>query len=218
MSMKQEQFRIVSVNDPAIDTERMPLETMVKYIETRDEKLVLPFIRPGGQPTWFHIREIPRRLMTRFVQSAAAVESMRNEHAFRAGVLTVENLHQEDGPVRSSWKAPRTEDDVIPEDVLEQRFSPSEVDEVGAVVWNHSFLARRMRRTYRLPHTSREALSVRDFLPADANRKSQATSSDEASPEESPAQGETETPKQTSESATASATDATATETQSTAA
>lgn len=212
MSMKQERFRIVSVNDPAIDTERMPIETMLKYIETRDEKLILPFVRPGGQPTWFHIREIPRRLMTRFVQSASAVPSMRNEHAFRAGVSLVENLHQDDGPFLVSWEPPKTSDDVIDEDALEQRFSPAEVEEVGAVIWNHSFLARRMRRTYQLPHSSREILSGRDFRSAAASPSLQATSSDAASPAASPALAETATASTASACNSASPTAATATE------
>lgn len=215
MSMKEERFRIVSVNDPAIDTERMPIETMLKYIETRDEKLIAPFMRAGEQPTWFHIREIPRRLMTRFVQSASAVPSMRNEHAFRAGVTVVENVHQDDGPFLTSWELPRTNDDVVTEETLEQRFSPSEVDEIGAVIWNHSFLARRMRRTYQLPHTSREVLSGRAFLPADANPSLPATSSAEASPAPSPAPEKTETASSASADSSASPTAATAAETQS---
>lgn len=218
MSMKQEQFRIVSVLDPAIDTENMPMETMQRYIETRDEKLITPYIRPGGLPTWFHIREIPRRLMTRFVQSAAGVESMRNDHAFRAGVVLVENVHQEDGPHLVSWKPPRTKDDVLPEDVVEQRFSPAEVDEVGCVIWHHSFLARKMRRTFPLPHTSLEALSARVFLRVAASPSLPATSSDEASLEASPALAETETTSSTSDGSCVSPMDATATEMQSTAA
>jgi len=212
VSYRKETFRVVSVLDPAIDTERMTQAQMKEYFETRDEAKIAPFIKPGAKPTWFHIREIPRRLCSGFVGTPDA-HFVRNERAFMAAVTRIQNLHQEDGSVMAEFE-PSRQHDVIPEEVLEERgISEAEIQEVGAVAWTHSFLARRMRRSYPVPLICLEVLAARDFLPAESSPSSQATSSGEASSASQAALSETANTTAPSADSSASPTAATATAT-----
>lgn len=214
MSKRQERFRVVSVHDEAIDTARMTAGEMATYIDARDEKLIAPFIKPGAQPMWFHVGEIQRRLWSPFV-NAVDVDSVRFERAFMAGISMVENVPQDDGPVLPTWVPDDRSKLGAMSDKSLERFDPGVVDEIGCVVWDHSFLARKTARSYRLPHTSRVALSARDFRRAESSPSSQATSSDAASSESLAVPGATVNTTEQSAGSIANPTDATATETQS---
>lgn len=176
MSKRQQTFRVVSVNDEAIDTESMTSAQMVAYFETRDEKLITPHIKPGSKPRWFHVREIPRRLTAGYV-AAVSVDSVRCERAFHAGVTAIDDG---DAPITLTRK-----NDVLQDETLDELgISWGELEEVGLIAWDHSFLVRKTVRSYRLPPTSLEALSRRPFKGspnAASSPSSPATSSDSAS-------------------------------------
>lgn len=212
MSFRAATFRVVSVMDPAIDTDRMTQADMIAYYEKRDEKLIAPFIKPGEKPVWYHVREVPRRLWSSYV-AADPSPTVRNERCFLAGVTKVENLPQDDGGTLPAFELTKLGGfDVIAEDQL-VRFSPQEVDEIGAVIWTHSFLARKTARIYQVPPTSREVLSMRAFLPAASSPSTPAPSNSAPSSAEPKAQGETGPTPSSSGASSAAATAATATET-----
>ncbi len=180
MSRRQEKFRVVSVNDPAIDTERMTVAEMRAYYESRDEKLIAPFIKAGQQPLWYHVREIPRRLMKQV--DAVDVASFRAERAFLAGVTAIEGLPQPDGASLSVLALSRDGNDMIREETLDEHgIAWGAVSEIGLLCWDHSFLAQRTARTYRLPLTSLEALSARAFRSAASSPSSPAPNSESTS-------------------------------------
>jgi len=209
-------MRVVSVNDPAIDTESMTAAEMWKYIAERDFNLISKHFRAGQQPTIFHIDEVSRVLWEDYVD-ASPNDAVRRKRCFLAGVRSVENLYQRDGRFIASWEPPTNSDGVMKPEALE-RFSPAEVAEIGEVIRLHSFLAPRMRRSYALPDTCLEALTTsgRMYRRADANQSSPESSSVEAS---SQSAGSPETTAQTeptssgSDVRSASPTDATATAT-----
>jgi hypothetical protein len=190
MSKRQSNFRVLSINDPAIDTARMTQQQIRDYFETRDEAKIAPFLKSDARPMWFHVREIPRRLM----KQVAAVElaAFRNERAFLAGVTAIENLPQGDGFMPGPFAPARDQNDMLPEEVLEQREIPFGItDEIGLLCWDHSFLAGRTARTYRVPLTSLETLSARAFLSAASSPSSPAPSNSGTSSAASEASGET---------------------------
>lgn len=207
MSNRLSNFRVVSVHDPAIDTERMTVVQMREYFETRDEAKITPFLKPGSHPVWFHIREIPRRMMRQV--AAVDVDSYRKERAFLAGVEAVANLPGERGEPIPLYQPTRDSGDFIAEAFLDDRgLDYGTIDEIGLVCWDHSFLARKTARTYRVPLTSADALGMRAYLSAASNPSSRAPSSSATSPEESETQRETGPSRSSSDASSASPTDA----------
>lgn len=165
--MRQERFQVISGLDEAIDTASMPLETMVKYRETRDIALLQPFIKPGSKPTIFHVRAVPHSLWQSYV-TVVEGEEMRYRRAFQCGVERIENLIGVDG-VGVPWTPTRRVSDTITimsDEECNERFSPYEVLEIGSVIHKHSFLPRRIRLEYALPSLCVEALAQRQYLSA----------------------------------------------------
>lgn len=196
MSMRQQKFRIVVGADTAIDHEAMTIAQMREYLDSRDEQKIAPFIKAGSKPTWFHIREIAHDQWDEIDEARS--EGQRYMLCFQAGVIRVENLVQEDGPVLTNWEPSREHSSDSHAPMSEKnltRFSRYEVQEVGRAVYQHSFLASRMRRSYLPPLSCLEVLGALVFRRADVSPSSPATSSDAASPaEESQAPGETAIP------------------------
>ncbi len=212
MSKRLSNFRVVSINDPAIETERMTMVQMREYFETRDETKITPFIKPGAHPIWFHIREIPRRMMKQV--AAVELDSYRKERAFLAGVVAVANLPQDDGAPLPMLEPPRDKGDMIAEEFLDERgLDYGTTDEIGLLCWDHSFLARKTGRTYRLPPTSLEALALRAFLSAGSSPSSAVPSSSNTSSVAHEEPSETAPKPSSSGASSASPTDATAMET-----
>ena len=205
MSKRQERFRVVSVNDPAIETERMTVAEMTAYYVNRDEALIRPFIKPGSQPTWFMVGEIKRRLWASYVLKTAQDDTaLRHERAFLAGVDSIENLPQEDAQPISLFE-PERSGGIIREEVLERYgLDACTVEEIGSICLEHGFLARRTRRTYRLPPMCLEYLSQRVFRHVASSPSSPAPSSSSTSSATSETPSETAPQPSGSESSTAS--------------
>lgn len=217
MGYRDQEMRVVSVNDPAIDALSMTIDEMVEYRDKRDIKLIERFVRPGEKPAIFHITEVPRKIWTRYVMSAGT-EAERFERCFLAGVRRVENLRQDDGTTMPVYELPREQNSLAAREETLDRFWPSDVLEIGAVVWAHSFLAPGTRRSYPLPLMCLEALAAREFRRAAASPTSRATSSETASStsvaDNPETRGATVKSNETSASSSASPTDATAAATQ----
>ncbi len=179
MGFRAKRLRVVSVHDEAIDTSRMLESQMVRYFETRDERIITPFIKPGSQPTWYTIDEASHAAWGSYILPAPS-EAMRDIRAFMCCVKLVENVHQSDGVFLPSWEPPTNGNGIMQEESL-RRFSPAELSEIGAVAYTHGFFPLRMPVTYLLPHSSLGALAKRTFLPVAASPSSAAPSSEEAS-------------------------------------
>ena len=177
--MRQERFSVVSVLDPAIDTERMTASAMREYLESRDMRKLEPFLKPGSKPTRYHVREVPHELWETFVMGGGS-ESERYRRAFMCGVERIDELYQNDGTTIANWTPSTDALGVMrPEAVV--RVSAQEREEIGAVVWYHSFLARRIEGCFRLPPSSRDLLIERPFRHAAASPNSPVLSSAAAS-------------------------------------
>lgn len=176
--MRDERFVVVSTLDPAIETERMSAAQMGEYVRTRNIRLIEPFVKHGERVTKYHVREVPNELWGGYVRSAASTEEQW-ARCFQAGVERVENLWQGDGTFLPSFEGAR-ELRPIPDEHM-RRFRPYEIEEIGKVVWLHSFLARRIECTFALPHSCLAILTERAFLSVDASQTSQAQSSAGAS-------------------------------------
>lgn len=174
--MRAETLKVISVLDPAVDHAAMTEAEMVDYIKTRD--IAKLKIKPGQNPTVFTVRAVPHDLWESYVMAVEG-DAERALRCFRVGVRKVENLYQDDGVSLENYEVG---EDVMPAAKLE-RFAPSERHEIGKVVWDHSFLPRRIAPTYQLPLSSASILTSRDFRPAGASPNSPATSSD---PQSSP--------------------------------
>lgn len=176
--MRPERFIVVSARDPAIDNERVTYREIGEYIKTRDEKLIAPMLRAGAVPTKYTVREIPTDLWMRFVESVPEGPEQW-ARAFQAGVEWVDGLVQADGTRLDRLQG--ANGDRAMTDQMLNRFRPSEVREIGQVVWAHSFLARSTKCSF-VPQDSFLAILLdRQFRPADASQTTPAPSSGEAS-------------------------------------
>lgn len=185
--MRDAQIKTVCSFDPAIDKKATSQDAIVALARKRDMS-GLRFI-PGDQPTVFTLREIPHTLWESFVEDAPN-EAVKFARAFRAGVVRVENVYQNDGARIASWTGSGTHESkgaqlqILTEDDLE-RFSPAERQEIGAAAYWHSFLPRRIVSGFQLPLTSLSILRLAEFQGAESSHTEQDTSSAKPSPETS---------------------------------
>jgi hypothetical protein len=175
--VRAEKLQLVSVLDPAIDTERMGFrDDMVSYFEKRDFSKLVPFIKPGAKPTVFFVREIPHALWDWV--DAAEGENARSVRAFRCGVYRVENIAQGDGTYLPDYEPTGKLGGavIVSEEEMSARFSREECVEIGSVVYQHSFLARRIDLSYQLPASCLAQLLPLPFRSAAANPSGAAPS------------------------------------------
>lgn len=180
MSTDERPFVVVSVLDPAIDTENMTREEMLAYARDRDIKRLK--FKPGKQPTRYYLREIRHSAWEPYV-TATEDESVRYRRAFLAALLKVDNLMQRDGSILPEWQPaglPRA--DWLP-DAEAERFQPRVREEIGMVAFTRSFLGWGIEPSYLVPDSLVRFWAARTFRPADATRSEQAPSSAEASRE-----------------------------------
>jgi hypothetical protein len=146
--------------DPALN---LSVKETFDYVKTRDFKLLA--FHPGEKATVFHLTEVPHGLWESYVAATDNVHE-RYRRAFQCGVEKVENLVQPDGVALPSW-APNTRHERLGVNYISdeecQLFSPSEREEIGAVVYQHSFLARRIKHSFQLPPSLDELLPARTF-------------------------------------------------------
>lgn len=174
--MRAERFKVVSTLDPALD-----MTSSEVFIYGRDRDFTQLRFLPGEKPTVFHVREVPHGLWEPYVASAESI-SERYKRAFAAGVERVDNLMQPDGVALQSWspsfRHPRLKGVVMMTDEECNLFSPAEREEIGYVVYQHSFLQRRIAVAYQLPPLFLELLVARRFRPVES---SQSTAADQSS-------------------------------------
>lgn len=166
--MRAERFKLVSVLDPALD---LTVPELVAYQRERDFA-TLRFL-PGEKPTVFYVREVPHGLWESFV-AAGDSEVERFRRAFAAGVEKVENLMQADGVALATWE-PKSRLERLKVTVLSDEechlFSPQEREEIGAVVYQHSFLPRKIAAVYRRLASLDEPLAQRRFRLAEPSQE-----------------------------------------------
>ncbi len=152
--------------DPALN---LSVKETFDYVKTRDFKLLA--FQPAEKPTVFHVTEVPHGLWESYVAATDNVHE-RYRRAFQCGVEQVGNLVQPDGVALPSW-APNTRHERLGVNYISdeecQLFSPSEREEIGAVVYQHSFLARRIKRSFQLPPSLEELLPLRTFRLAESS-------------------------------------------------
>jgi hypothetical protein len=165
--MRDQKFRVVSVLDPALN---LSVPETFEYIAKRDFALLK--FHPGEKATVFHVTEVPHGLWEEYVAATDNVHE-RSRRAFQAGVERVENLVQPDGVALPSWapnyRHPRLSIPMLSDEEA-QLFSPQEREEIGAVVYQHSFLARRIKLSFQLPPSLVELLPLRTYRPAESSR------------------------------------------------
>ena len=163
-----EQLRkVITCYDTAIDfaragaldpnTKKVPL---AEYIANRDYSIIEPYLLPAELPTVFYIKTLSRELVRRIARLSVN-EYTNNEIAFQYGVASVENHVDDGGRTIPNWKpsavvnnAPFVGDDEL------NLFSVAQVNEIGAVIYQLSFLEKRMHGRLQLPRTSRELLAA----------------------------------------------------------
>lgn len=178
--MRPNQFPVISVLDEAIDTESIQFDTMVQYYKTRDIKLLEQHVHPGQQPTRYLVRAVPHGLWESFVGAAGDNLEMRYRRAFMCGVISVANLRGDDGVSVLEWKPTRPvqgmqDTFIMTDDECNGRFAPSEVLEIGSVIYEHSFLPRRRKLTWPLPPMLFEQLANLTFRPAAPSQTTAST-------------------------------------------
>jgi hypothetical protein len=165
--MRPDKFAVISIMDEAIDTKSIAMQTLFDYNETRDLNVINQHYKPGQTPTIYHVRAVPHSLWESYVCSGGTHDEIRFRRAFICGIERVENLRGNDG-VSVPWTPTREvgEKLVMSEDECNERFSPSEVLEIGAVIYKHSFLPRRITITYPLQPSLAEPLGHLEFRSA----------------------------------------------------
>lgn len=140
--------------DPA--TQKIPL---VEYAKTRDMAVITPHLILGNLPTVFLIVPLSRAQVNGPV-ARCSTDHERAVMAFVHGVVAVENAPDANGQIVNKW-APTgvvgdkffcTQSDM-------EFFSPAEVCEIGSVIYQLSFLPRRLWSKLQPPSTSLEILA-----------------------------------------------------------
>lgn len=179
--MRPATFKAICLIDPNFDTEKLTADAMIEHIKSRDFAIVDGKWVDGKRPTIFHVQEVPHHLWESYVEQGVN-EAEKCSNAFRAGVFLVENLVGDDDVALTKWEPQsKSKHGVrVPMTAEESaRFSPADRLEIGAVVYQHSFLARRIAVTFQLPSSVHERLVSRRFLHVEPSQTTpEATSSE----------------------------------------
>lgn len=152
--MTQTGFKVVCRFDPAIDAEAMSQDDVRRFRDTGDVAL-LRYLE-GEQPTVFYCR----RLRVSEMQSVKATNSEADTFvaSFQRGLLSVENLLDDDGNARK-WSRPDADRPISMREV-EAAFSAGEVMEVGAAIYGRSILGKGRPAAWPQPDTSALAVAA----------------------------------------------------------
>jgi hypothetical protein len=186
--MRDQQFKVICVLDEALDTSALTVDEVVEYIRDRDFKIVDGKWVPGEKPTIFHVSEVPHGLWESYIMAGTSNDYERWYKAFIAGVRKVESLVGEDGVAVTSWEpAVKRGKHTMMTDEEAARFPPSQREEIGRVIYQHSFLPRKMRLCLPLPSFVVEHLERRRFRLAELSQTT-ASATNNAEPSVSTAQ------------------------------
>lgn len=164
-------IKVITVYDTAINfdkatiidpvTKKSPLN---EYIATRDFSKIEPYLITGELPTIFHVARLTREMVRR-ISRIDVNDYTRAEFAFQYGLVRVENHVDDEGKTYPEWKpnglqsfAGRTETVVSDEEM--NVFSVAQVTEIGSVIYQISFLERKMQGRLQLVPTSRALLAA----------------------------------------------------------
>jgi hypothetical protein len=136
-TLRDERLKIVSMFDDAYDWDAMPVPVVKTWLATRDTSLLEPFLIPGRRPQYFHIREIKRSTMLRWVK-AAAHDAELLMRCFMAGVEKIENLVQRAGTFVEEWTPPAMKNSEVMKEESLERLCGRDIEEIGEVCKQHS--------------------------------------------------------------------------------
>lgn len=151
-------FEVVRAYDPAIDLEAtgalVGTDNWNEFLATRDPSLLT--FTEGESPMRFHCRALTlkERRELRHKQTL----SDQCERAFALAVLRVDGLIYPDGSKRSWTRAHANKP--ISDDELEELFSEDDVQHVGNVIYQLSFLAKDRPRYVPLRGSCLDALTA----------------------------------------------------------
>lgn len=213
--MADNEFRTVSLRDPAIDwaeAEReQGIDIMQRYWETRDLDLIKPYFIAGVEPQYFVLREVPDDIADNWVLGNDADEGDARVYrrAFRAALVRVENYRTIDGTIMALQPS-KDASGVVRERELRRWGQPQRI-EIGSVAIQRGFFPPGTEPTFRLPQRFLGLLFHPTHHSAVQKLLSRARSSAPASPApESTTRDTTESEQPSSDSRSASPTAATA--------
>ena len=156
-------FETYCSTDPAIDTAAMPIADMRRYTETRDASRLK--FKPGERASLFTLRNLPTSVVNALLDEGRS-EGGIHRLAFAASVVRVRDAVI-DGVALPTWAPSSIKDGLTVEEV--EAFDAREVQEIGRVAWDRSFLGRAIAGNYVLPQSCRELLGRLTYLPAVAS-------------------------------------------------
>jgi hypothetical protein len=157
--------KIICTFDEAIEPRGIG-DALTEYSRTRQWSVIAPHIKPGSRPNTWIVRPIPGSLFDSYVMAASS-ESERIGRAFRASVVSGENVRKSNGEIvpsvnfRDGLRA-----DEMPAEALCYEIENAVRWEVGSYGVQISFLARTTGRTFHLPESSLTALKQIGFFAA----------------------------------------------------
>lgn len=202
--MNSDLLRVASIADTAIDTKAMsePGESgrmlVTEYLENRDPDLVKAV--PGSKVTWFYTRRLRSGEFNTYVRTAST-DQEQYQRAFAIGVVKIENFSE----VGSKNVIPEYKPDgegrqgqgsisYFTDDQLDA-IAPAFIEEIGAVIWQRSFLAHMPEVSYPPRPSSKLVWANRRYQDAvDVANLARAQSSEpppEADPTDEPGDADT---------------------------
>ena len=188
--MRSERIETIWSLDPELATSKIDVAVFGEFLRSRESLDTIRHAFSPNGPTLYTIREIPHQLWESFVERADTDEE-KYRRAFMMGLVSVKNLYQADGSRLLTWTGSRSmavdsgQIEVLSEADL-KLFSPAERVEIGSVIYQHSFLARRITSCFLLPRSCLARLERRVFLSAESNPISPPTPNEEPSAPELP--------------------------------
>jgi hypothetical protein len=189
-----DEFKTISVSDPAIDWVSIPQDTVGAYLRTREFALIEPYLKPGSTPTIFVLREIPDAQWEGYVEVDNV--ALKYRRAFQCAVLRVEGLETPEGFALAAdglVKRKLLNDEALSDEDC-KRFAPSERLEIGAVAYQRSFFPKRIGADFQLPpmwleqweRVVRHRAAQNRALPAHSNSGAPQPTQDAGSNSDSP--------------------------------
>lgn len=148
-------FKHILSFDPAICVEKSEL---AKYMTDGNcDPKHLVFLE-GSKPMIWHLKKLTREEIKTVRNAGSSSDSC--EAAFKRGLVKVENLRMPNGEIKDWYK--QDDKSIIIDKVIEAYFSESQVQEIGAIIWQKSVLMVGSTAPYVLPPTS--GLEVKGLL------------------------------------------------------
>ena len=172
MDQSTKPMRVIRSYDPALDLDK--LDDVAAYTAERDPSKIKGILREGAKPTIFHLMKATRR-GCRHIRGGEYPADC-NERAFAVCVTRVEGA---DG---RSFSHPSPDGAKAAPDSWLENFDELDIQEIGSVALNHSFLARDLPPFYPRQGMSQSALTALLYRRAVRTRDSEQSSPDSSEP------------------------------------